>query len=462
MPPLKPASPPPRRPSVYILAALAATLTILIVLSPEVALNASIRGLRLWWDIVFPALLPFFIMSEILIGLGVVHFMGSLLEPLMRPVFRVPGVGAFVVAMGLASGYPIGAKLTTRLREQELIGRVEGERLFSFCNTADPLFMFGAVAVGMFGIQSVGGPIVAAHYISAIMVGVLLRFYRSGEAETEGLGPRVSGNPTAAKRDRPRDREQGHAGEAANPFRRALDALYEARARDGRAIGALLGDAARTSADTMMLVGGFIILFSVIIQILNASGIARLITAPAEAILAFAGITPTAAPAFLNGLFEITLGADAASKMNADLVQKVMMTNAVIAWSGLSVHGQVAAIISTTDMRYWPYLLARFLHALLAAAITPFLMSSSLVPTLGLGPAAQAAAMAPGFVGRLGVSLRSLAVILAFLGALGLLAAALKRLQIIVFRVSARAAHPARTSRSQLLPASRQRPAGRR
>lgn len=429
-----PAKKVPRRSPAYLMATLAAVLTVLVVLSPEVAFKASLRGLRLWWDIVFPALLPFFIMSEILIGLGVVHFMGSLLEPLMRPLFRVPGVGAFVVAMGLASGYPIGAKLTARLREEQLIGRVEGERLFSFCNTADPLFMFGAVAVGMFGLESLGGPIVAAHYLSAVMVGLLLRFHRHGETEAERLGT-SPGSPGNSPEEKEQGGRAGRAAGSGNPFRRALDALYEARAKDGRAIGALVGDAAKSSADTMMLIGGFIILFSVIVQILNASGIARLVLAPAESLLALFGLTPKAAPVFLNGLFEITLGTDTASKLDADLVQKVMLANAVIAWSGLSVHGQVAAIISSTDMRYWPYLMARIAHAVLAAALTPLLMASNLTPTMGFGLTVGTTAVAPGFIGRLGMSLRALSVILLLLGAAGLVATAFKHLQVIVFRV---------------------------
>ena len=39
--------------------------------------------------------------------MGVVHFLGVLLEPLMRPLFNVPGVGAFALSMGLAAGYPM-------------------------------------------------------------------------------------------------------------------------------------------------------------------------------------------------------------------------------------------------------------------------------------------------------------------------------------------------------------------
>ena len=50
--------------------------------------------------------------------LGVVHMMGVFLEPVMRPLFNVPGTGSFVMAMGLASGFPIGAILTAELRSR--------------------------------------------------------------------------------------------------------------------------------------------------------------------------------------------------------------------------------------------------------------------------------------------------------------------------------------------------------
>ena len=116
-----------------------------MVLYPAAAFESALRGLELWWGIVFPALLPFFIGAELLMGLGVIHFMGVLLEPLMRPIFRVPGNGSFVMAVGLASGFPIGSVLTARLRRERMCTKAEAERLMSFTNTADPLFMSGAV-----------------------------------------------------------------------------------------------------------------------------------------------------------------------------------------------------------------------------------------------------------------------------------------------------------------------------
>src|SRR5581483_152537 len=109
-------------------------LTASLIANPQASLEGSIRGLDMWWEVVFPSLLPFFIVSELLIGLGVVSFIGVVLEPLMRPLFRVPGVGAFVWAMGMASGFPSGAKLSARLRQAEQLTQIEAERLVSFTN----------------------------------------------------------------------------------------------------------------------------------------------------------------------------------------------------------------------------------------------------------------------------------------------------------------------------------------
>ncbi len=288
----------------------------------------------------------------------------------MRPLFNVPGVGAFVVAMGLASGYPIGSVLSAKLRREGQLTRGEAERLMSFTNTADPLFMAGAVAVGMFGNAALGGIIMAAHYLGALATGILLRFHRKDD--------RTPPPPPAARR-------QG-------VLARAFSEMLAARQRDGRAFGQALGDAVRDSVQTLLLVGGFIILFSVIIQILTRTGAVAWITSALSLVLGPLGIHHQAIGSLVSGFFEITIGSQAAAQAPVALMERVMLASAIIAWSGLSVLGQVAAVTQGTGVSMVPYVVSRVIHAVFAAVITVLLWSpGAAVPTLaaGRGPAAQ-------------------------------------------------------------------------
>ena len=63
----------------------------------------------------------------------------------MRPLFGVPGEGAFALIMGTISGYPMGAKIVADLKEKESVNKVEAERLLAFTNNSGPLFVIGAV-----------------------------------------------------------------------------------------------------------------------------------------------------------------------------------------------------------------------------------------------------------------------------------------------------------------------------
>jgi sporulation integral membrane protein YlbJ len=300
-----------------------------------------------------PALLPFFIGSQLLMGLGVVHFMGVLLEPFMRPLFNVPGAGSFVMAMGLASGYPVGAMLTGKLVKSKLCNTWEAERLMSFTNTADPLFMVGAVAVGMFKDVRLGTVIALAHYISTFILGLIMRFY----ARDKEITPSVSISK----------KQEGIVMKATRE-------LLRARKVDNRSFGKLLGDCIKDSINSMLMVLGFIVLFSVIIRIVTVAGLISIISPFIEIILKTFGLDRNLAPAIFSGLFEITIGAQLANVANAPLIQRVIIVSSIIAWSGFSVHFQVMSMVSDTKIKIAPYVFARLLHAFLAGVTTYVLM----------------------------------------------------------------------------------------
>ena len=333
----------------FIIASIAVFITISMVLYPETAFDGAYDGLTIWWNVVFPALLPFFISAEILMGLGVVRFMGTLLQPIMRPVFNVPGVGSFVMAVGLASGFPLGSILTAKIRREKLCTKTEAERLICFTNTADPLFMFGAVAVGMLKNPYLGTIIAIAHYLSSFSVGLLMRFYKKNSTDV---------TPEEKKHE--------------NIIVRAFKSMFEAKKSDGRPFGQLMGDAIKNSINTLLLIGGFIILFSVIINILDIIGITRIINTILYSIFHPLGARPEIINSFINGFFEVSLGCEKAGTLpgHIPLTSKLMAISAIIAWSGISVHAQVASITSDTDINIIPFICARIIHGFLAAIYT--------------------------------------------------------------------------------------------
>ncbi len=332
-----------------ILAIGAVFITISMIRFPETAFEGAQDGLNIWWNVVFPALLPFFIGAELLMGLGVVRFMGTLLQPIMRPVFNVPGVGSFVMAVGLASGFPLGSILTAKIRRENLCSKTEAERLICFTNTADPLFMFGAVAVGMLKNPYLGTIIAIAHYLSSFSIGLIMRFYK-----------RNNGDITFEEK------------EQENIIIRAFRSMFDAKRSDGRPFGQLMGDAIKNSINTLLLIGGFIILFSVLINILEIIGFIEILSSLLYAIFSPMGAQKEIITSFINGFFEVSLGCEKAASLpdHISLTSKLMAVSAIIAWSGISVHAQVASITSDTDISILPFIVARFLHGFLAALYT--------------------------------------------------------------------------------------------
>ena len=342
----------------FIMALFVGLFTIALVWFPKPGFDAGLSGLKIFLDVVFPSLLPFFILSDLMLGLGLVRALGVFLEPLMRPLFNVPGVGAFALSMGLAAGYPMDAVITAKFRENGDCTRIEGERLLAFTNTADPLFMFGAVAVGMFKSPALGMLFALAHYLSAFIVGITFRFYGMRQ---EGKRPRLLA--TTHKYDQP-------------IWKRAYLEMMRSREEDGRPFGRLLGDAVNESVRTLLMIGGFIVFFSVFLRVLSEVGFIGLTTPIFTVVFQLLHLNQHLIQPMINGIFEIDIGSATTAQAAAPLIQKISMISAIIAWSGLSVHAQVASVLTKTDIRMRPYFLARVYHALLAGGITYVLFRS--------------------------------------------------------------------------------------
>jgi sporulation integral membrane protein YlbJ len=397
---------------------------VLMLVHPASSLTAALRGLAIWWDVLFPSLFPFFVISEIMLGFGVVHLFGALLDPLMRPLFNIPGTGGFVAAMGYVSGYPVGAKLTAKLREQQLISRVEGERLVAFTTSSDPIFLLGAVSVGFFHDASLGVVLALSHYGGGLIVGLLMSFYGRRDKEL----PAAGAEPGTLKPKQTAD------GQGSGRLRLALNSMAEARRKDGRSFGELLKGAIQSSLQLIIVVGGLVVFFTVLMELLARAGIMSSLFGLTDRLLSLAGFPKELSAALISGLFEVTLGARSAGEAasSVPLQFKAAAVACILSWGGLSVHAQVASILNGTGLRYLPFMAARLVHAVLSAGLLLLLwnpvMDSGLAESLSALPAATGLSSP---VTGLTASLGLLAVLLAAALLLSLLVLLLRRLQLL-------------------------------
>lgn len=316
-------------------------LVFFIILFPEEIINASKKGIRVWFDSVLPSLLPFFIGAELLIGLGVVKFIGVLIEPIIRPVFKVPGETSFIFAMSITSGYPMGAKLVADLRNKGVLNRIEAQRVMAFCSTSGPLFMIGAVSIGMFHNQSIGPFIALAHYLGALTVGLIFRFYKNDN---------VSCYKSSFAQN--------------NIIKKAFNEMLKAKKNDGRSFGQLLSDSVRESISTIVLVGGFIVLFSVIIEELSLLGVFNFVYIFISRITDFSFVNKDLIKIVMTGFVEITIGCKTASEsISISPMLQVILSTMIISWSGLSIHAQVISLINNTDIKINIYVISKILHS---------------------------------------------------------------------------------------------------
>jgi sporulation integral membrane protein YlbJ len=321
-------------------------MTICMLLFPEAAYQGASNGIRTWVVHLLPSLLPFFIVANLLFSLGFVRFLGVLLEPIMRPVFRLPGEAGFALALGFTSGFPMGAILTTSLCEQNLCTDEEAARLAAFTNNSSPLFLLTAVPVSMLHAPELGILLLSAHYAANLTIGILLRF-------------------TACKTQFIHSQPDDHL------LRNAFTQLLQYQKEHTTSIGTILGQAIQKGITSIVQIGGFVLFFSVLLAMLDASDILTLLETPFAVLLGILQITPQLSNALASGFFEMTLGAQSASQCNTDILEQLMIISFILGWSGLSIQAQVCSILSSQHISPVRYCLCRPLQGILAAAYIP-------------------------------------------------------------------------------------------
>lgn len=130
--------------SVGIAAILFLTLFLMLFHADWVTEGAR-HGLLLWYNSVVPALFPFMVLSSLIVASGGVS---EIMEPIYRvlhPFLPVTRDGCYVLVSGLLCGCPMGAKTCADFVRDGRISLSEGRFLLAICNHPSPMFLLGYV-----------------------------------------------------------------------------------------------------------------------------------------------------------------------------------------------------------------------------------------------------------------------------------------------------------------------------
>ena len=303
-------------------------------------LPAIKKGLSLWANSVVPSLFPFFVATELLMNTNFVNSIGRFLNKIMKPLFNIRGEGAFAFIMGLISGYPVGAKIACNFRENNICSKEECERLLSFTNNSGPLFIIGTVGISMFGNSTIGLLLLITHILACITVGFIFRFWKINSSSPEYVGNKNSN------------------------YKKHRNVTLSN-------LGEVLGKSISNSISTILMIGGFVVIFSSIISILRASGILNSLVVLLTPIFNFLHLDSSFIYGLITGLLEITNGISFISSINIKHISvNIIITAFLLGCGGLSVLLQVWSITSKTDLSIKPYIYGKLLHGFLAAFYT--------------------------------------------------------------------------------------------
>ena len=321
-----------------------------LVLFTKSNFNAAKKGITLWANNVVPSLFPFFVAVELLKHTNLIYFLSIKLDKYMKPIFNLPGVASFPFVMGLISGYPVGAKIVSDLYSNNLCTQKEAERMLAFTNNSGPLFIIGTVGCSFYSNTSIGILLLFSHILSSICVGIILGIISRIKSATNTF----TANSTQSA--------------STNNFSSLLQ--DDIKIAD---LGGILGSAIVSAIKSILMIGGFVTIFSVILSILNNTKILTIISYFISNIF---HINPDYIVGLLTGFLEFTNGLYKISTINNKMLSiNLILSSFIIGFGGISVTLQVLNIISKNKLSIKTYIFGKLLHGTISALFTFLILS---------------------------------------------------------------------------------------
>ena len=296
---------------------------------------ASSTGLNIFINNVFPSLFPFLVATEILYNSNFIHIIEKYTKNIFQKLFNVPPKSAIVIILGFISGYPIGAKLIANLKKDKYLTTAEAERLLSFTNNSSPIFIISAIGISIFGNKTIGIVLLFIQILSSILVGIIFRFWKYNDKEYIDYSYLSLNEDTNLK-------------VVPNTVEIFINSI-------------------KNAVFTTLQIGGFVIIFSVILSILKSTGILNVLAY----LLSFIGIPESYSLALIYGLFEISNGMNLIKNIIAyNNIVSLIVSSFILGFGGISILFQIYSLIYKEHISVKPYICGILLQACFSVILT--------------------------------------------------------------------------------------------
>ena len=285
---------------------------------PQTVFTGASYGLVLWFRHVLPTLLPYMILINVLICTPALHWICRITSTFLGPLLGTSYYGTFAVLTGFLCGYPMGAKTASDLLDTQKISRSEASYLLSFCNNTSPAFILSYVVAQNMKERNLCIPFFLILTFTPLMLSFIFRlFYRLPESSCSF--PQVT------------------PGSFSNPSESISDSFLD------RCI--------LNAFESVTKVGGYMMMFSVLIQLL-------------------ASVLPnTIFSLLLYSSLEISTGIRLLFSSALYTTEKIILCAFLTSFGGWCCIAQTYSMISSSQLPILPYITAKLVTALVTSLL---------------------------------------------------------------------------------------------
>lgn len=308
------------------------TLSIIFfVINPSLSISSATDGAKLFVKSILPTMFPFMVICNMIIALDGIKMYSKTLGPIICKPLNLSYSCSFAIIASLLCGYPLGSKYATDLYRNNLISHKEFIRLLNIASNIGPLFLIGAVGTSMLNNTYLGYLLLIPSYLSCFIIGIITK---EKKEENLSISPQINLNPSSQT----------------------------------KSLGEVIKTSIQDAANNILVICGYIVIFSVIINMINFILPHDFIFIICEKL----NISIDLVNAILLGSIESTNGCNIVTSSNLNITTQLCIISFLCSFGGLSIIAQTISFFYNEKVSMSRYFFLKFIQGIISFIIMFF------------------------------------------------------------------------------------------